>query len=125
MSIAITLPEHLWKCIVSGQKTIELRKNFPKSFDFDYDMVYVILKGTKKVVGWFSVSEFEKVTDVYRLISFPPGTICVPPAWVRQYLQNADKCYLWHIKEVHVFDDYKDTFLFLNIKSNPQSFVYL
>lgn len=125
MSIVITLPEHLWKCIYSGQKTIELRKNFPRKFDFDYDVVYVILKGTQKCIGWFRVREFEKVTDINRIISHPPKNICVPHIWLKTYLHNADECYLWHIKEVHLFDEYKDSWLYFNLKSNPQSFVYV
>lgn len=125
MSIAITLPAHLWECMISGKKSIELRKNFPTKFDLNEDVVFVIIKGTHQVAGWFRVRDFEKVTDVSQISSNPPEEICVSPIWVRTYLRSADKCYLWHIKEIHMFDDCKDSNFYLNLRSNPQSFIYV
>ena len=125
MSIAITLPLNLWKNILSGEKTIELRKNFPKRFDMNDDVIFVVIKGTHRVAGWFRVREFEKVSNSFRMLLNPPAGIFVTERWIRKYLQNSDICYLWHIKEVHVFEGYKNSSVYLNLKSNPQSFVYV
>ena len=125
MSIAITLPLNLWKNILSGEKTIELRKNFPKKFDVNDDIIFVVIKSTHRVAGWFRVREFEEVTNSFRMFLNPPAGIFVTDRWLRKYLQNSGICYLWHIKEVHAFEGYKNASVYLNLKSNPQSFVYV
>lgn len=125
MSIAITLPLYLWKNILSGEKTIELRKNFPKKFDVNADVVFVIIKGTHRVAGCFRVREFEEVTNTFRMLINPPKGIFVSERWIRKYLQNSDICYLWHIKEIYAFEAYKTANDYLNLKTNPQSFVYV
>lgn len=56
MDIIITLPKGLWTKIVTGDKRVEMRKwNLPKHFDVTLDKVYVVLKGTKRVVGCFEI----------------------------------------------------------------------
>lgn len=125
MNIAITLPECLWRNIVSGQKTIELRKNFPKLYELNWDVVFVILKGTQRVIGWFRVKKFEEITNVAQFSSNPAGGLCVSNVWVRKYLKDADKCYLWHIGDCCEFKKYWDYHMLLNMSAKPQSFVYV
>lgn len=125
MNIAITLPECLWSNIVSGKKTIELRKNYPKKFEEGIDSVFVILKGSRQVVGWFRVEWFEEITDVDRFSSHPAEGLCVSNVWVRKYLKDADKCYLWHIGDSCVFEMYKDYHMLFDLSAKPQSFVYI
>lgn len=56
MDIAITLPKDLWLKIVSGDKKVEMRTwDLPKHFDMKLDSIYVVIKGTRKVVGRFKV----------------------------------------------------------------------
>lgn len=56
MDIIITLPKDLWTKIVSGDKSVEMRKwNLPEHFDVRVDRVFVVLKGTTRVVGCFKV----------------------------------------------------------------------
>ena len=56
MDIIITLPKDLWTKIVTGEKSVEMRKwNLPEHFDVTLDKVFVVLKGTKRVVGCFEV----------------------------------------------------------------------
>lgn len=60
MSIIITLPKDLWLKIVSGDKGFEMRKwGLPKHFNFEKDNVYVVLKGTRRIVGYFEVVKVE------------------------------------------------------------------
>lgn len=126
MDIAITLPRSLWDKIVSGEKTIELRKNFPKMFRVNSDKIYVILKGTKKIAGYFQVSSFEyfyaeSVSDFDPILS----KISVPRQWIIGYVGYSSAVYLWHIRYVHPFVRLIERRSVWNIKTNPQSYVYV
>lgn len=126
MDIAITLPQDLWKKIVSGEKSIELRKNFPKDFDVTTDRVYVIWKGTTLIAGYFVVSSFEylyaeSILDFERFLA----EISVPIPWIVNYCGFSSVVYLWHIRYVNPFVNLVDRRSVWNIKTNPQSFVYV
>lgn len=126
MDIAITLPSALWDKIVSGDKTIELRKNFPKNFDVDVDKVYVILKGTTQIAGFFYVNSFEwfyakSVRDFVPILH----KISVPRQWVINYVGYSSAVYLWHIREVYTFPRPLDRSVVWNMYTNPQSFFYV
>lgn len=126
MDIAITLPQDLWKKIVSGEKSIELRKNFPKEFDVNTDRVYVFLKGTKHIAGYFRVTSFEAFhvkgfSDLYPFITH----IAVPKQWIFGYWGYSPMVYLWHIGNVFEFGKPINRDYYWKMQSNPQSFVYL
>ena len=126
MDIAITLPLDLWKKIVAGEKTIELRKNFPKEFDVKTDRVYVILKGTTRIAGYFMVSSFEafyaeSINDLYPILT----KIAVPKQWVIRYIGYASMVYFWHIRSVVVYPKHVDRKYYWKMQTNPQSFVYI
>lgn len=126
MDIAITLPRSLWDKIVSGEKTIELRKNFPKMFHVNSDKIYVILKGTKQVAGYFQVSSFEyfyaeSISDFKPILA----KISVPRQWIVNYVGYSSVVYLWHIRYVHPFVKHIERRSIWNMKSNPQSYVYI
>ena len=56
MDIVITLPKVLWLKIVSGEKLVEMRKWYlPSHFNRQTDCIYVVLKGTRRVAGFFKV----------------------------------------------------------------------
>lgn len=126
MDIAITLPLDLWKKIVSGEKSIELRKNFPKDFDVNTDRVYVIRKGTKLIAGYFRVISFEAVS-AERIKYFGPilDKISVPRQWILKYVGYSSMVYLWHIGDVVQFSKPINRDYYWKMQSNPQSFVYL
>lgn len=126
MDIAITLPLDLWKKIVSGEKSIELRKNFPKMFRVNSNKIYVILKGTKQVAGFFQVSSFEyfyaeSVRDFEPILA----EISVPRQWIVNYVGYSSAVYLWHIRYVHAFVRLIERRSVWNMKTNPQSYVYV
>lgn len=126
MDIAITLPQDLWKKIVSGEKTIELRKNFPKEFDVKTDRVYVIWKGTTLIAGYFMVGSFEalfaeSISDFDNILS----KISVPRQWIIRYVGYSSMVYLWHVRDVVQFGNPIDRRYYWMMQTNPQSFVYL
>lgn len=126
MDIAITLPRSLWDKIVSGEKTIELRKNTPQEFNEKTDRVYVCLKGTEFVAGYFTVLSF-RLIDANLVTSFKNivKKIEVPEQWIDDYLKNSSLAVLWYIDDVVSFAGngvYRSVY---NLDKNPQSFVYL
>lgn len=126
MDIAITLPMSLWKKIVSGEKIIELRKNFPIDFNVNVDKVYVCLKGSEFIVGYFMVSSFQRCTSDHVCTSHELTLkIAVPIKWIYNYVTKKSWVYLWYIGGVFVFKGngvHRSLFL---IDKNPQSFIYL
>ena len=126
MDIAITLPLDLWKKIVSGEKSIELRKNFPKEFNVKTDRVYVILKGTTRIAGYFMVSSFEafyaeSINDLYPILY----KIAVPKQWIIGYIGYSSMVYFWHIRYVNPFVNLVDRRSVWHLKTNPQSYFYI
>lgn len=126
MDIAITLPLDLWKKVVAGEKSIELRKNFPKEFNVKTDRVYVIIKGTRHIAGYFMVSAFEAfhvkgISDLYPFLT----KIAVPKQWVIGYWAYSPMVYFWHVRDVIEFSKPIDREYYWKMQSNPQSFVYL
>lgn len=60
MDIIITLSKDLWIKIVSGEKGFEMRKwNLPTHFNPQRDHICVVLKGTRRLVGYFDVVKVE------------------------------------------------------------------
>ena len=130
MDIAITLPKDLWKKIVSGEKIYELRKSFPRKLKLKTGKVYVVLKGTKKVAGYFNVTSFCKVS-AYEACLMNKG-IGVHPAWIAGYLgigmhldEEKTSAYLWNIGDTTELLQTVRANVNLHLKSNPQSFCYI
>lgn len=124
MDIAITLPKKLWEKIVSGEKVYELRKECPRRFTMGSNVVYVILKGTKDVVGYFTVLSMSpvRINDAVRCNNL----ICADAGWIAKYLDYGNqKGYLWKVGDVNVFFPHSKNIVDLHLKSNPQSFCYI
>lgn len=125
MDIAITLDQSLWDKIVSGEKGIELRKDIPSFFNKNKDKVFVIIKGTDKVVGYFFVDFFFATTPSVLLTS-PKWMrlISVPQDWISKYVEKASHVYLWYISNVFAL---RQTIprIEMGLKSNPQKYAYL
>lgn len=124
MDIAITLPKKLWEKIVSGEKVCELRKECPRRFTMGSNVVYVILKGTKDVVGYFTILSMSpvRINDAVRC----KNLICADAGWIAKYLDYGNqKGYLWIVGDVNVFFPHSKNIVDLHLKSNPQSFCYI
>lgn len=126
MDIAITLPKSLWDKIVSGEKKIELQKNRPSSYHIIRDRVYVVIKGSNIVVGYFYIETFMATTPSC-LMTCPNWLkqIAVSKDWITSYIKDADLIYLWFIWNVVSFEEPLSMTFTMKLSHNPQSYVYL
>lgn len=125
MDIVITLPVELCAEILEGRKTVEVRKNYPKKFNCLKDRVYVIMKGTNKIVLSFTVSAFERYDSPLMLWHEYCYKIRVPYAWFKQYATGTNALYVWKIETVSAYSPHPLAKNYLGITHNPQSFIYV
>lgn len=126
MDIAITLPKSLWDKIVSGEKSIELRKNRPYHYDIDFDRVYIVLKGSNDIVGYFIIADFV-ATSPACLMTSPNWLkqIAVSQEWISHYIEGATLVWLWYIGKVVQYKEPLSRPFTMKLKNNPQSYIYL
>lgn len=124
MDVVITLPKKLIHAIVSGTKTIEFRKSYPKDFDCRNDCVYIIEKGTQNVVAFFLVSDFQfeyDLVEIWRNYSIQLG---VPFFKILTYAPRCRTYYLWRIRKAAYLYTPLDRELSFGLTTNPKGFVY-
>jgi hypothetical protein len=122
--IVITLPLELWQKIAKKEKRIELRKSLPRFFDNGQSKCYVVEKGTKNVLGYFTIRSFHicKYTGV--IPDEFASLVGVPVSWISRYYKIGDSMKMWYIRRVFEFDPDPTLWDMLKIKTNPQSYVY-
>lgn len=124
MNVIITLPTKLANLIYEGQKTIEVRKNWPKLFDLENDVVYICEKGTGLVTGMIIIDDHFKSNDLKMVWYCWNNRICIDEQDYFNYVQDAKEIHLWHISVAERFIkpySLKNVFC---INSAPQSYVY-
>ena len=122
--IIITLPKSLWNSISNGSKAYELRKVLP-FFTPNKTRVYVVLKGTRYVIGYFTVSQAIACYDTERLWSQYGKYLAISKEWFLQYVSSKKRVlYLWQIRNVYQYNCLVDLEKYFQIKRNPQSFIY-
>ena len=128
MNVAITLPKRLSQAIISGAKTIEVRKSYPKNCHAGIDGFFVIEKGTDDVVCWCRVSRFKTIYTFNKQLQgwwydTIGNDICISREEFHAYCGDVDVLYLWYIDKTKVFSPalHKSD---LFIDKNPQSFNY-
>lgn len=124
MDVVITLPKKLIHAIVSGVKTIEFRKNYPRDFDCRKDCVYIIEKGTRNVVALFLVSDFQYETNPVKIWRDYSIQIGVPFFWFMAYAPRCRAYYLWRIRKASYLYTPLDREVFFGLTTNPQGYVY-
>lgn len=123
-NVIITLPESLWEKIVSGEKKIEVRKNAPKG-EFDVTKVYVIIKGTDIVAGYFTLNDIIICDSVWWFYTMYEKQIGVPFEWLLKYAGGLyKKLYGWRVGKIKCLEKLNLFRSDFGLKSNPQSFVY-
>lgn len=128
MNVAITLPHRLSQAIISGTKTIEVRKSYPRHCNAGKDGFFVIEKGTDNVVCWCRVSRYHKIylfNKKLRDLWFDSigNDICISREEFHEYCGASNYMYLWYIDKTNVFSPtlHKGDLI---IDKNPQSYCY-
>lgn len=125
MDILITLPKDLIEKIISGEKTIEVRKRKPKFFNPFRDIVYVVEKGTKQIVLDFSISNFYYVGREDLMKDFNAGKIGIDYDWLERYMSDCKVFVKWEIGIITSLYGLNLNIERLGVKKAPQSFVYV
>lgn len=122
MDIAITLPKDLWSKIVSGEKKAEMRKwDLPKHFNLKKDSIYVVLKGTRKVVGRFKVEDVDMFFLKECAWNKYGDGLGVSHEWFSKYWGDAFVMYFFVIGNCRVFDHRK----VVEVTHAPQKYIKL
>lgn len=107
MSKAVLISIHPKWCekIISGEKTIEVRKTRPKmNPPFK---CYIYECGNGKVIGEFLCDEIININGAGRIPSDAARPTCLEPAELHQYL-GAATGYGWHISNLKIYDTPKE-----------------
>jgi len=121
MNILVTLPKNLVEKIISGEKTVEVRKCLPKNMKLNSDGFFVVEKGTDNIRCWCRVDDIEYTfVDIY-FASWLAPRACVSEEYLEEYA-NGGKLFLWKIGKVKTFDSLKRADLLVD--KNPQQFAY-
>lgn len=123
-NIIITLPHELWRKILSGDKTFELRTKCPLNFTLNKSKCYVVIKGSHLIVGWFSISTFIQDRTEHLNLSYLSCILCVPPQWIFDYVKKHEIVWFWHIGKVFRLEKPANATDIFHLKANPQSFIY-
>ena len=99
--------------IVSGEKTIEVRKTRPKmNPPFK---CYIYKCGNGKVIGEFLCDEISKINGAGRISSDAARPTCLKPAELHQYL-GAVIGFGWHISDLRIYDHQRDLWEFTGLR---------
>lgn len=122
--VIITLPLQLWEEIVAGRKLFELRKSIPLIHPFS-GRVYVVIKGTKLVPGYFTVGGIIGSDDTDYLWEYCGAYLGITTEWYQRYASTMRHClYAWEIDSVYKYNIPLNIKRIFGIAHNPQSFVY-
>lgn len=124
MNIVITLPVNLIAEILEGRKQYEIRSKIPSDFNIKRDVVYVVQKGTQKVVLYFTIAKFILNLDLEKNVRDIAKKAAIPTGWLKTYAEGKGKIHAWEIGCYCKLTDCSEVYKQLGIKSNPQSFVY-
>lgn len=124
MNIVITLPIELIRAIKKGNKTLEMRKSFPRLLKVCEDGFFVVEKGTKKIHCWCRVDNIQKVSSLIPLSENTIKKLAVSQLYVDNYRSGSQYIYLWRIGKIIRFKDSAVTLNDLHVDKAPQSFAY-
>ena len=123
-NVIITLPKELWEKIVLKEKQYELRKNYPK-INVLSSRVYVVIKGSTYVAGYFNVGAIWETDDFNQLWQHYGKQLGITFDWFCNYVYTVKhKAYLWQIDNVYRYRGNIDLEEYFGVKHNPQSFIY-
>lgn len=121
MNILITLPSHLINCIISGEKSYEMRKVVPKHMKIGIDGFFVVEKGTDSIRCWCRVNNVLGTYIDHYSAGWFAARLCVSDDYVINYA-GSKQVYMWKIGKVITFESLKRDALV--VYRNPQQFAY-
>lgn len=121
MNVLITLPKHLIDSIISGEKTYEMRRVFPKFMKIGEDGFFAVEKGTSNVRCWCRIDSVYGTYIDTKNSSWFAARLCVNEDYVRKYADGKKVCLL-KIGKVIELSDLDRSSLF--VEKNPQQFAY-
>lgn len=124
MNIIITLPKILANLIYEGEKTIEVRKNWPMRFDPKKDVVYICEKGSGCVTGMFAIKGLTASKKPRQAWKQHHKDICINNKWWDRYTENCPEIFLWHIDYAVEFEKQYPLLQYFGVNKAPQSYVY-
>lgn len=112
-AVLISIRPEWCEKIVTGQKTIEVRKTRPKmNPPFK---CYIYKCGNGKVIGEFLCDEIININGAGRIPSDIARPTCLEPAELHQYL-GAAVGYGWHISNLKIYDHTRDLWEFTGLR---------
>lgn len=124
MNVIITLPRNIWSKIVSGEKLYEMRKSIPAHLNQNTTQVFVCIKGTGLVAGFFELHKVHGPIQKDTLWQDYGQHLGIPKLLFTWYTANASRIYLWQIDSVFLYDEpisLTDTFRY---SRPPQNYYY-
>lgn len=122
MNVLITLPKNLLDKIISGEKTIEMRKCMPNHLKLGEDGFFVVEKGTDEVKCWCRLDAAIKRDIIEREAKILSKYLCVSPQFILDYAPEGKNVWLWEIGKVVKLENVcRDS---LQVDRNPQVFAY-
>lgn len=122
--IIITLSIHQWGEILAGRQLFALHKSIPRIHPFS-SRVYVVIKGTSIVPGYFTLSGIVGSDDADYLWEYCAGNLGINIGKYHVYASEMKEClYAWEIDSVYRYDfpvDIKHNF---GIANNPPTHIY-
>ena len=112
-AVLISIRSKWCEKIISGEKTIEVRKTRPKMTP--PFKCYIYKCGNGKVIGEFLCDEIIKINGAGRIPSDAARPTCLKPAELHQYL-GADTGFGWHISDLRVYDHPHDLWEFTGLR---------
>lgn len=120
----ITLSLYQWGEILAGRKLFELRKSIPRIHPFS-SRVYVVIKGTSIVPGYFTLSGIIGSDDIDYLWDYCAGNLGINIGKYHVYASEMQEClYAWEIDSVYRYDFPVDIIHNFGIANNPPSHIY-
>ena len=90
-----------------------------------YDKVWVVIKGTNKVAGFFKIDVFQTCINIQEIEKNYLDKICIDKAWFNHYSRHEDVLQLWQINSVvYELTIPQNRQEFLGLLQNPQSYAY-
>lgn len=122
--IIITLSIHQWGEILAGRKLFALRKSIPLIHPFS-GRIYVVIKGTSVVPGYFTLSGIVGSNDADYLWEYCAGNLGISKEKYQRYQSTKRQClYAWEIDSVYRYDFPVDIINDFGIANNPLTHSY-